>query len=193
MPMRPRTTWQRITWLALLPMLGVLHQAIGQTAPPAAGPADLQHAVAQALILNSDLGQYPLTVTMDSGSAVTLDGVLPNTQDRTEAENVAKAVPGVTQVTDHIVVDAAASLVTAGAAPPPDSLAVTQFRIQDALDSDLALIAVTASVYPQLVTLTGYVATAADKARAGELAQQDAAGVKVANAIAVSPANAPVR
>ncbi|HVB39382.1 MAG TPA: BON domain-containing protein [Terriglobales bacterium] len=184
-------TWQRMTWLALLLMLGVLPQAMGQTAPPHGGSVDLQHAVAQALILNSDLGQYPLTVTVDSGSAVTLDGVLPNAQDRTAAENVAKAVPGVTQVTDHIVVDAAASLLADGAATPPASLAAMQFRIQNALDSDLALVAVTASVYPQLVTLTGYVATAADKARAGELAQQDAAGVKVANAIAVSPANAP--
>ena len=185
-------TWQRMTWLALLLMPGVLPQAMGQTAPPPGGAVDLQHAVAQALILNSDLGQYPLTVTVDSGSAVTLDGVLPNAQDRTAAENVAKAVPGVTQVTDHIVVDAAAaSLLADGAATPPASLAAMQFRIQNALDSDLALVAVTASVYPQLVTLTGYVATAADKARAGELAQQDAAGVKVANAIAVSPANAP--
>lgn len=181
---------QKTIGLALLLIYGALALAVGQTPAPPSSAVELQQAVTQALILNSDLGQFPLTATAGPGGVVTLNGVLPTGQDRTEAENVAKAVPGVSRVTDDIVVDAAASLLNDGSAADPGTLAATQFQLQDALDSNLALVSVTATVYPKLITLTGYVANAAAKAQAAQLAQQHAPGMRVINAIAVSPADA---
>jgi osmotically-inducible protein OsmY len=179
-------------WQAWLLILGTLSSAFGQAPAPISGTERLQNAVMQALLLDPDLGGYPLTAVVGPSSKITLNGVLPSAEERSQAEKLAQAVPGAGKVSDHIMVDKAASRRGDATAADPSRLANLQSRVQQALDSHLALTGITARAYPHLVALTGIAATAADRALAAQLAQENAGGVKVANAIAVSPANAPV-
>jgi osmotically-inducible protein OsmY len=150
-------------------------------------PAEwLQHAITLTLVQDPELNQYPLTVIVDRGLNVTLDGVVPSPQDRKKAERLAHAVAGMNRLSNGILVDGGVAQSISAAANPA-ALTTLQSRIQTALGADAALAAVTAHVYPRLVTLTGTVAQARAKEQAGALARQAAPGWKLVNAIGVTP------
>lgn len=177
---------RRAAWCVLSAWLAAWAVAQNATTVNPITPAEwLQHAIMQTLVQDPELNQYPLTVSVDPRLNVTLNGVLPSPQDRRKAEHLARAVAGMNSLSDRIIVNGAVAQ-SPSAATNPASLTALQTKIQSALGSTSALAAVTAHVYPQLVTLTGTVAQASERELAEKLARQAAPGWKVVDAIGIS-------
>lgn len=156
----------------------------------------LQTTILQTLINDPELGQYPLAASVGADRKVVLNGVVPSKADREEAARLVKSIPGVAGVDNEITVNASATpLPTAAANPAAPATAATtpnteapsaddvQTAIQNALAADTALRGVQVSVNAATVTLSGTVATAADRKRAEKIAARNAAGRKVLDRI----------
>lgn len=165
-------------------------------APPLL-PAQQQEAdallstrVIQALINDPVLGQYALAVGVETDGEVLLQGRLPTKQDKDLAGRRAKAVTGVKRVDNRIQVDATVAPLTAPVAAAAPARAATaadiQTRVQNALAAHPELRGVTASVSEEVVTLSGTVASAAERDQALAVAKQNAAGLPVVNQIRVA-------
>jgi osmotically-inducible protein OsmY len=148
-------------------------------------------SVKAAFELNRELA--PLSIDIDSteSGAVRLKGQVPSEDLRALAGRVAASVPGVTQVSNELVVAAAAAPAAPttptgpAAALPPGERAR---RVEQALRANPSLSSYALTVREEggRVVLSGRVRTAAEKDLAGLLAR-DAAGTTVDNTLSVGP------
>jgi osmotically-inducible protein OsmY len=75
------------------------------TVAPRAVERDVRHRIIQALHRNANIDARHIAVNL-SGDVVTLTGTVGNWMQREAAERAAADAPGVTQVENHIVVEA---------------------------------------------------------------------------------------
>lgn len=67
--------------------------------------AQLEYDIVVALTRSEPLSQGRLAVTTNGRGAIVLEGILPSDRSRLEAQELCWAVPGVTSVTSHVIVD----------------------------------------------------------------------------------------
>jgi osmotically-inducible protein OsmY len=174
--------------------LGEVKEKLGEVGDKLKG-TKTQGSVKAALELNRDLQPYDFDIDADSNGVVTLKGELPREDLRTLAGQVAAAVPDVTRVDNQLRVNAQA------AAPPPDAGRSVGENLDDkalqakvslafSLNRDLKGTDITVDAFKRAVTLSGQVATPAQRQLAVAIAQQTTGVQSVTDRIAVSGAAA---
>ncbi|MCM2257163.1 MAG: BON domain-containing protein [Vicinamibacteria bacterium] len=135
-----------------------------------------------ALELNRRLAVHPIEAAVEEG-VVTLRGRVPDAATVELAERVAAAVPGVSQVVNHLKADPALAAIaaegsdgrSAGERLDDEALAV-KVRLAFSLDRELEGSDLSVSVFRRQVTLGGEVSTSRQAERAEAIAR-DVPGV----------------
>lgn len=175
--------------------LGEVKEKLGEVGDKLKG-TKTQGSVKAALELNRDLQPYDFDVDADSNGVVTLKGELPREELRTLAGQVAAAVPEVTRVDNQVRVNAQAP------APGPDAGRTVGENLDDktleakvslafSLNRDLKGTDIKVDAFKRAVTLSGQVATPAQRQLAVGIAQQTTGVQSVTDRIAVSGASSP--
>ncbi|HET9316065.1 MAG TPA: BON domain-containing protein [Vicinamibacteria bacterium] len=172
--------------------LGEVKEKLGEVGDRLKG-TKTQGSVKAALELNRDLQPYDFDVDADSNGVVTLKGELPREDLRTLAGQVAAAVPDVTRVDNQVRVNAQAP------APAPDAGRTVGENLDDkaveakvslafSLNRDLKGTDVKVDAFKRAVTLSGQVATPAQRQLAVAIAQRTTGVQSVTDRMAVSGA-----
>ncbi len=152
------------------PELGAVGEALGRRFDD----AKLQASVKAAFELNRRLQSLPLHVQAEEG-VVTLRGDVPDAHSKALAEQVARQVPGVRQVVDHLRVVAATGEArdTAGERTWGENIDDQALRAKVhlalSLRGDLAGAKLDVRVFRRAVTLSGEVRSEAQRAAALQL------------------------
>jgi osmotically-inducible protein OsmY len=152
--------------------------------------AALVGGVKTALSLNRSLKPYSIEVTAEDG-VVTLRGVVGSEEAKATAERVAEAVPDVRQLVSHLRVAKAATPREAkgrslGESLDDHALAV-QVRLAFSLHKDLKGADIAVQAFRREITLTGDVASEAQRTLAEQIARDTADVLDVKNALRVEP------
>ena len=148
------------------------------------GPIDAQIGLQVQAELNQELAISNLSALIQGGVA-TLQGTVRTAEEKRRAEEIASGVDGVTRVDNEIVVDAArAEAAATNHAEGPTSLDAL-VRAELAQDPDLAAREIKVSARTNIVTLTGEVASEAERERAGRIAADTLAVAEVRNRLSV--------
>jgi osmotically-inducible protein OsmY len=173
---------------------GVGAARVGGTADAAAGVnggvrglSDAELSVSVQAAISQELRVPGVRSDVHNGVA-TLSGTVTSDAERERAEQVARRVDGVTRVRNDLIVAGAANAErhqqhATGAAL--DAAVVSRIRN----DSQLAARDIAVSSRGDVVTLTGEVASAAEKESAGRIAADAAAGATVRNQLEVRGEN----
>ena len=176
-----------------VPALGEVKEKLGEVGDKLQG-TKVQGSVKAALELNRDLQPYDFDVDADSNGVVTLKGELPREDLKTLAGRVAAAVPDVTRLDNQVRVNPQV------AAPGPggertvgenldDKTLEAKVNLAFTLNKDLKGTDVKVAAFKRAVTLSGQVATPAQRQLAVAIAQQTTGVQSVTDTIAVSGAS----
>lgn len=69
---------------------------------PAVQPADVKHRIEEALRRNAEVQADHIQVSIENGTAVSLEGTVHDWQEREAVERAAWSVPGVARVIDRL-------------------------------------------------------------------------------------------
>jgi osmotically-inducible protein OsmY len=152
-----------------------------------------QGSVKAALELNRDLQPYDFDVDADSAGAVTLKGEVPREDLKRLAGQVAESVPDVARVDNQIRVNAQAAAPAPGAGRSvgenlDDKAVEAKVNLAFSLNRDLKGTDIDVDVFKRAVTLSGQVATPAQRQLAVSIAQQTTGVEGVTDRIGVSGA-----
>ncbi len=146
-------------------------EAVGEALGRRFDDAKLQASVKAAFELNRRLQQLPLRVAAEEG-VVTLRGDVPDVDTRALAVRIAGEVPGVRQVVDHLRVTGSSDVSRADDAERTlgenvdDQALRVKIRLALSLRSDLKDARLDVRVFRREVTLTGEVASEAQRSTA---------------------------
>ena len=148
------------------------------------GPIDAQIGLQVQAELNQALDISNLSALVRDGVA-TLQGVVRTEDEKTRAEQIARRVDGVERVDNEIVVDAArlAAAVSNHAEGPTALDAIVRASLQR--DPDLAARDISVTTRTNIVTLTGEVASEAERQRAERIAAETREVAQVRNRLSV--------
>jgi len=181
--------------------LGVALVAVLSVACAASDPG-ITTAVKTKLAADDTVKAYQINVDTQGG-VVTLTGTVPSAAARDKALELARGTDGVTRVEDRLTVNAAATVderaqqqgrdaaAKAGDAAAGAGAAVTDAGITAAVktrllaDPDVAGLRIDVDTRDKVVTLTGTVATAAQKTEAGTIARDTTGVASVVNNLRV--------
>ena len=176
--------------------------AIAAAAACAASDPGITTAVKSKLAADDTVKAYQINVDTQGG-VVTLTGTVPTAAARDRALEVARGTDGVTRVEDRLTVNAAGTVderaeqqsrdaaSKAGDAASGAGAAVTDAGITAAVktrllaDTDVAGLKIDVDTRDKVVTLTGTVATAAQKTEAGQIARDTTGVASVVNNLKV--------
>jgi osmotically-inducible protein OsmY len=172
--------------------LGEVKEKLGEVGEKLRG-TKTQGSVKAALELNRDLQPYDFDVDADQAGAVTLKGEVPREDLKRLASQVAEAVPDVTRVDNQVRVNAQL------AAPASDASRTVGENLDDkaleakvslafSLNKELKGTDIKVNAFKRAVTLSGQVATPAQRQRAVSIAQQTTGVQGVTDNIAMSGA-----
>jgi len=182
--------------------LFVLAGAIAAAAACAASDPGITTAVKSKLAADDTVKAYQIDVDTQGG-VVTLTGTVPTAAARDRAVQLARETDGVTRVEDRLTVNAAGTIDErteqegrdaadrAGDAAAGAGAAVTDAGITAAVktrllaDPDVAGLKIDVDTADKVVTLTGTVATAAQKTEAGNIARDTTGVSRVVNNLKV--------
>ncbi len=175
----------------------------------AASDPGISTAVKSKLAADDTVKAYQIDVDTQEG-VVTLTGTVPTTAARDRALEIARGTDGVTRVEDRLTVNAAGTIDEraeqesrdaaakaegagdrAGDAAAGAGAAVTDASITAAVktrllaDPDVAGLKIDVDTAEKVVTLTGTVATAAQKTEAGNIARDTTGVTRVVNNLKV--------
>jgi osmotically-inducible protein OsmY len=158
--------------------LGEVKEKLGQVGDKLRGTRTAG-SVKAALELNRDLQPYAFDVDADQGGAVTLKGEVPREDLKQLASRVAEAVPDVTRVDNQVRVNAQAAAPAPGSGRTmgenlDDKALEAKVHLAFSLNRDLKGTDLTVSAFKRAVTLSGQVATPAQRRLALSIAQQTA-------------------
>ncbi|MEX2272908.1 MAG: BON domain-containing protein [Vicinamibacterales bacterium] len=187
--------------------LFILAGAIAAAAACAASDPGITTAVKTKLAADDTVKAYQINVDTQQG-VVTLTGTVATAAARDRALEIARGTDGVTRVDDRLTVDAAGTIderareqardaaAKAGDAverPGDAGAALTDAGITTAVktrllaDPDVAGLKIDVDTRETVVTLTGTVATAAQKTEAGNIARDTTGVTRVVNNLKVGP------
>jgi osmotically-inducible protein OsmY len=183
-------------WHALIAALAAAATALAWAQPRSASdavdealaPTDGQLALAVEGRLESELAISNLAVSVRDGIA-TIVGAATSAEERLRAARIARGVAGVRRVDNQLDVDQ-----TVADDPPSafSDVASLEAAVAARLRGDPVLgdreIRVNADRRRNVVTLTGRVSSPMEKSRAGRLAAEAAAAIRVRNRLQVRPA-----
>ncbi len=170
----------------------------GATATPAMpmpveGTTTLTGAIMQRLSDDPVLSSQTITASVGKGGVVTLNGVVPRQAYAARAVELVKAVNGVSQVNNNILVNQDPfappppeenTSLPIGAVPPPlPAASDPTAKIADALAKFPALARVSAQIYANQVVLFGTVASDAAMRQAEQIVRSIAPKLPVINII----------
>ena len=143
-------------------------------------------AVKAKLAADDTVKAYKIDVDTKDG-VVTLSGTVDTAEAKTRAVEVARTTKGVSSVQDQLAV-APAAVATSGAAEPLTDAAITA-TVKTALLADplSAGLKIDVDTKSAVVTMSGTVATPAEKTRAEEVAKNVPGVNSVVNDLKVSP------
>lgn len=172
--------------------LGEVKEKLGQVGDKLRG-TKTAGSVKAALELNRELQPYDFDVDADTNGVVTLKGELPREDLRTLAGQVAAAVPDVARVDNQVRVNAQAAAPPAGAERTvgenlDDKTLEAKVNLAFSLNKDLKGTDLKVQAFKRAVTLSGQVATPAQRQLATSIAQQTTGVQTVTDRIAVSGA-----
>jgi hyperosmotically inducible protein len=166
-------------------LLGILSFVVVMAACSHSDPG-VTTAVKTKLAADDTVKAYKIDVDTKDG-VVTLAGTVDTADAKTRAVEVARSTNGVTSVVDQLTVSppaVATSGVTEALTDTGITTAVKTKLLADPASSSLAIHVDTAN---GIVTLTGTVSTAAEKARAEDLAKDTSGVNSVVNSLTVEP------
>ncbi len=187
----------------------ILFSALATVAACSASDPGITTAVKSKMAADDTVKAYQIDVDTEGG-VVTLTGTVASTAARDRAVELARGTDGVTRVEDRLTVNAAATMDEraesegrdaaaatgstadrAGDAASNAGGAVTDASITAAVkvrllaDPDVAGLKIDVDTAEKVVTLTGTVATAAQKTEAGEIARDTTGVTRVVNNLRV--------
>ena len=187
----------------------LLAGSIALSAACAASDPGITTAVKSKLAADDNVKAYQINVDTQGG-VVTLTGTVPTAAARDRALEVARGTDGVTRVEDRLTVNAAGTVDERGEQAARDAAAKTEGaadRAGDAAagagaavtdagitaavktrllaDPDVAGLRIDVDTKDKVVTLTGTVATAAQKTEAGSIARDTTGVASVTNNLKV--------
>ena len=176
-----------------VPALGEVKEKLGEVGDKLQG-TKVQGSVKAALELNRDLQPYDFDVDADSNGVVTLKGELPREDLKTLAGRVAAAVPDVTRLDNQVRVNPQVAASGPGGERTvgenlDDKTLEAKVNLAFTLNKDLKGTDVKVAAFKRAVTLSGQVATPAQRQLAVAIAQQTTGVQSVTDTIAVSGAS----
>jgi osmotically-inducible protein OsmY len=165
--------------------VGAAADAALDTTARVRGPTDADIALGVQTALTQEL-QIPGVRSDVRNGVATLSGSVASEAEKQRAERVVRRVDGVTRVRNDLVIAGAAHAGAAHSAARPAGAALDA-AVASRIDSNANLAAreIVVKTRDDVVTLTGEVASAAEKETAGRLAADAAAGAEVRNRLKV--------